>query len=87
MRTLVFGIVLLAANIPACAVTAAHAEDRKCIREMFLTFGDMKYAKRACDPRNFVTDPNEYGWVCYVDKGAVREKGAGAKQQKDAPCE
>jgi hypothetical protein len=82
VRTLVLGFVLLAANI-----VAAHAEDRKCIREMYELYGDMTTAKRQCDPRNFVTNPNEYGWVCYVDRGPVREKGHGAKQQKDAPCE
>ena len=80
MRTLVLGVVLLAA-------VAAHAEDRKCIREMSLMFG-MTAAKRLCDPKNFVTDPNEYGWVCYVGGGGiVREKGTGAKQKKDAVCE
>jgi hypothetical protein len=80
VRALALGFVLLAA-------TAAQAEDRKCIREMYLTFGDMKYAKRLCDPKNHVTDPNEYGWMCVVDKGYERVKGAGTKQQKDAPCE
>ena len=48
----------------------------------------MTAAKRLCDPKNFVTDPNEYGWVCYVGGGGiVREKGTGAKQKKDAVCE
>lgn len=80
MRALVLGGVLLAANV-------AQADDRKCIRDMTKLTGDMAIAKRLCDPRNFVTDPNEYGWVCYVDKGYEREKGHGAKQQKDALCE
>ena len=83
VRTLVLGVVLLAANI-----VAAHAEDRKCIREMYKMLGDMAMAKRQCDPKNHVTNPNEYGWVCYLDRGGlVREKGHGAKQQKDALCE
>lgn len=75
------GIVLLAAGI-------AHAEDRKCIREMFATFGDMTIAKRQCDPKNFVTDPKEYGWIRYAPGCTpTLEKGAGAKQLKDAACE
>ena len=80
---LVLGFVLLAASI-----VAAHAADRKCIREMFELYEDMTVAKRQCDPKNFVTNPNEYGWVRYAPEcKPVREKGAGAKQQKDAPCE
>jgi hypothetical protein len=76
----VLGFVLLAASI-----VAAQAEDRKCIREMFDLTGKMATAKRLCDPKNFVTDPNEYGWVCYDGgRSVVREKGTGAKQQRDA---
>jgi hypothetical protein len=83
MKTLVLGLVLLAANI-----VAAHAEDRKCIREMYELYGDMTAAKRQCDPKNFVTNPNEYGWERTAPEcKPVRVKGAGAKQQKDAPCE
>ena len=81
MRALVLGVVLLAASI-------AQAEDHKCIREMYATFGDMKYAKRACDPKNFVTDPNEYGWYRLAPEcKPERIKGEGAKQLRDAPCE
>ena len=84
MRTLVLGFVLLAANI-----VAAHAADRnKCIRDMYELTDNMTAAKRLCDPKNFVTDPNEYGWVCYDGgRSVVREKGYGAKQQKDVVCE
>ena len=63
----------------------AHAEDRrKCIREMYEVYEDMTVAKRLCDPKNFVTNPNEYGWVCKTDNDATRVKGYGAKQKKDA---
>ena len=79
MRILVLGFVLLAVNI-----AAAHAEDRKCIREMYEVYEDMAVAKRQCDPKNFVTNPNEYGWVCKADNDATRVKGFGAKQKKDA---
>ena len=87
MRILVLGFVLLAVNI-----AAAHAEDRKCI-ETFRGWlhddktVDMTVIKRLCDPKNFVTDPNEYGWVRYPhDCKLVRVKGEGAKQQRDALC-
>jgi hypothetical protein len=77
-------IVLLA----SLAVPAGAAEDRKCIREMKDLYGDMATAKRQCDPRNFVTDPNEYGWQRTAPECvAQRVKGQGAKQQKDAACE
>ena len=70
------GVVLLAA-------TAAQAEDRKCIREDdAISFGDMTMtAKRQCDPKNFVTDPNEYGWVCDYEQSrcASRARGKAAK--------
>jgi hypothetical protein len=81
MRGLVLAGVLLAASIGT-----VQAEDRKCIREMMeLTAGNMTAAKRLCDPKNFVTDPNEYGWVCYDGgRSVVREKGEGAKQKRDA---
>ena len=79
-------LVLLAANV--MEVHAESAADRKCIREMFDLTGKMATAKRLCDPKNFVTNPDEYGWVCYLDAGGlVREKGHGAKQQRDALCE
>ena len=60
---------------------ALHEEERTAV-------GDMTVAKRQCDPKNFVTDPNEYGWVRVAsDCKPRRVKGAGAKQLKDAPCE
>ena len=81
MRALVLGVVLLAA-------TAAQAEDRKCIREMLALTGEAATAKRLCDPKNFVSNPNEYGWVCEdINQGPVRKKGEGAKQSRDALCE
>jgi opacity protein-like surface antigen len=80
VKALVLGFVLLAA-------TAAQAEDRKCIREMTKLFGDVNVAKRQCDPKNFVSDANEYGWVCTIGEGYSREKGTGAKKKEDAPCE
>jgi hypothetical protein len=78
----VFAGVLLAAS--TAAVQAA--EDRKCIREMMELLLDMKAAKRQCDPKNFVSDPNEYGWVRSGGCGAVRVKGSGAKKPEDAMC-
>lgn len=76
------GFVLLAA-------TAAQAADRReCVSGIYEITGDMAQAKRVCDPKNQVTNPNEYGWVCYVDAGGLkREKGTGMKQKKDALCE
>ena len=78
----VLGVVLLAADI-------AQAEDRhECIRkyEHFIFDNVTTTAKRLCVPKNFVTNPNEYGWVCDYDRGLMRVKGHGAKQQRDAPC-
>ena len=81
MRALVLGVVLLAA-------TSAQAEDRKCIHDMTKLFGDVNVAKRQCDPRNFVSDPNEYGWERLADEcKPYRVKGRGAKKPEDAVCE
>jgi len=66
-----------------------YKTDRKgCIRESYKLFGDMTVAKRQCNPENFVTDPNGYGWE-RIAPGceAKRVKGQSAKQQRDAPCE
>lgn len=83
----VFASLFILVGTAAQAV-AAHAEDRKCIREMMQLFQDMKVAKRQCDPKNFVANPNEYGWVCdNINRGPERKKGEGAKQSKDAVCE
>ena len=82
------GLVLLAA-IPAFAGTSsAQAEDRKCIRDMMVLLQDMKAAKRQCDPKNFVSRDDEYGWACDVmSRGPERVKGRGAKKPEDALCE
>lgn len=81
MRAIVFSVVLLAASV-------AQAEDRKCIREMMALLQDMKVAKRQCDPKNFVSSDNEYGWACDVmSRGPERVKGRGAKKPEDAICE
>jgi hypothetical protein len=83
VRALALGIVLLVVS-----VTAAQAEDRKCIREMYELYGDMTTARRQCDPKNFVANSNEYGWYRLAPEcKPERIKGAGAKQPKDAPCE
>lgn len=83
MRTL-FALTLLLAAIP----TANAKEDRKCIREMHELYDDMAVARRQCNPNNFVTNPNEFGWVRNAPECVAKQiKGAGAKQQKDAPCE
>ena len=72
----------------AASSVAAQAEDRKCIREAYLTFGDMKVAKRLCDPNNFVTNPKEYGWYRLAPECKPELlKGEGAKLLKDAVCE
>jgi hypothetical protein len=81
VRAIVLGLVLLAA-------TVAQAEDRKCIREMMKLTGEKVTAIRLCDPKNYVSNPNEYGWVCEdINQGPVRKKGEGAKQSRDALCE
>jgi hypothetical protein len=86
---------LLALALLAASVVAAQGEDRfadrgKCIRDMYELYGDLRSAgidvKRQCDPKNFVTNPNEYGWVCQSED-VKRIKGHGAKQQKDALCD
>ena len=80
MRAIVLSVVLLAA-------TVAQAEDRdKCIRDLVELHGDKVAAKHQCDPKNFVTNPNEYGWVCNGN-GPTREKGMGLKQKKYVVCE
>jgi len=83
--TLSLGLAILLSGI---AVARAAEPNRNCIRELYDLFGDMTIAKRQCDPKNFVTDPNEYGWV-RVPEGCKLErvKGHGAKQPKDAACE
>jgi hypothetical protein len=85
MRAIVLGVVLLAAN-----VVAAQAETRQeCLRkyEGFIFDKGQTTVERFCDPKNFVTDPNEYGWICDWDIHAiVRAKGQGAKQRRDALC-
>ncbi len=78
------GVVLLAA-------TVAQAEDRECIEKFRGWWHDdkplaMTAIKRLCDPKNFVSNPNEYGWVCDYERGVMRVKGEGAKQQRDALC-
>ena len=47
---------------------------------------DTMVIKRLCDPKNFVSNPNEYGWVCDYERGVMRVKGEGAKQRRDALC-
>ncbi len=75
MKTLVLGLVLLAANI-----VAAHADDRKCI--------DAKVIDRLCDTKKYVTNPNEYGWSATAPEcRPQRAKGWGWKQKKDVACD
>ena len=76
-----FGIVLLAA-------TAAQAATRQeCVRNVYEVTRDMAAAKRVCDPKNKVTNPNEYGWSCDSGDGLSRVKGRGAKLKSDAFCD
>ena len=68
-NALVLGFVLLAASS-----VAAQAEDsQQCIRDSYdgVSSVSMKTVKRHCDPKNFVTDPNEYGWVCDLRTSAI----------------
>ena len=63
------------------AATAAQAEDRKCIRER-----QSHYASAM--KKNYVTNPNEYGWSgigpeCRPERG----KGFGWKQKKYVLCD
>jgi hypothetical protein len=88
MRILVLSIVLLAVGSVAAQAEDPFADRRKCIREMFHLIGEMATAKRLCDPKNYVTDPNEYGWGCPSGNSPERVKGVGAaKQKKDVLCE
>jgi hypothetical protein len=75
--------VIIGVLLAATAAQADTADRNKCIRENTKVFGEVN-AKRICDPRNYVSDPNEYGWVC---SSPVREKGMGAKQKKDMICD
>ena len=69
------------------AATAAQAEDRKCIREMYELTGDMTqpsaYAiRKTSSPIRM----NTAGFV--IDECKLRaRKGAGAKQQRDVLCD
>ena len=75
------GVVLLAA-------TAAQAKDRReCIRDIYEVTRDMAAAKRTCDPKNRVTNPNEYGWSCDSGNSPDRVKGRGTKLKSDAFCD
>ncbi len=57
---------LTAAAMTLAAITTAGAtakNDRACIRDVKEMFG-ITAAKRICNPKNYVTNPNEYGWEC-----------------------
>jgi hypothetical protein len=79
---------LLALALLAASSVAAQAKDRReCIRYVYEVTGDMAASKRVCDPKNRVTNPNEYGWSCDSGDGLSRVKGRGAKKQEDAFCD
>ena len=74
MRAIVFSVVLFAAS-----AGSAQAEDRKCIRDR-----DMGL----CHTKNYVTNPNEYGWeTTTLDSEPRRVKGFGWKQKKSLVCD
>jgi len=78
----IIGVLLAAGSV------AAQAEDRReCIRNVYEVTRDMAAAKRVCDPKNRVTNPNEYGWSCDSGDGLSRVKGRGAKKPEDAFCD
>ena len=80
----IIGVLLAAGSV------AAQAEDRReCIRNVYEVTRDMAAAKRVCDPKNRVTNPNEYGWGATADRDCTpkRVKGFGWKQKKDVLCE
>jgi len=80
----VLGLAILVASV----VAAAAKIDRTCIRDMREMFGSLAVAKRQCNPKNFVTNPNEYGWERVPEKcEAYRVKGSGATRKRDAVCE
>lgn len=82
--------IILAVVFAALVATPAMSAklDRKCLRqlrEIGIVFSD---AKRICDPKNSVSNPNEYGWSCQGPSGQlIKTKGYGAKQKRDVVCE
>jgi len=60
------------------AATAAQAEERKCNK-----------ASQCDEKKNYVTNPNEYGWhaITAFDCTPKRGKGFGWKQKKDVLCD
>jgi len=58
------------------AATAAQAEERKCNKASH------------CPTKNYVINPNEYGWsaTSASDCTPKRGKGFGWKQKKDVLC-
>jgi hypothetical protein len=81
---------LTLALVAALVATPSHGKQSysACVREMSKIF-DRADAKRICNPKNYVSKPNEYGWECdNPETGKLsRVKGRGARLKRDAVCE
>jgi hypothetical protein len=58
----------------------------ECVVESTTEGYNLDYAKKVCNPDNFVTNPNEWGWVCNLNK-LFRTKGAGVKDRHNLICD
>ena len=78
------GLAILMASSPA----AVAKGDKACLRDMRELGIPLAGAKRLCDPKNYVTKPHEWGWLCDGGGGEpYRVKGQGARFRRDTICE
>jgi hypothetical protein len=67
---------------------ATSKTDDTCIQETQQQGFDAKATKRLCNPKSYVTNPNEYGWgYNLATRTYFRIKGAGARSKRDVSAE
>jgi hypothetical protein len=96
MRTIAFALAAVTLTLTAAHPESSRQTKQACVRELIDVLGlkardpeiERWHLKRQCNPANFVTDPNKYGWARYKDSECKPErvKGQGAKQLRDALC-
>jgi hypothetical protein len=73
------GLAILMASSPVVAKT--YSSCLRDIRDMDIPLAE---AKRICDPKKYVTKPNEWGWICgHGDGQSIRVKGEGTRLKRD----
>jgi hypothetical protein len=90
MRTIAFALAAVTLTLTAAHPESSRQTKQACVRELIDVLGlkARDQIERQCNPANFVTDPNKYGWARYKDSECKPErvKGQGAKQLRDALC-